>query len=51
MGELSLLAKDATKSDSDRELYDKEFQQLKTFLTRTYSKQFNGVDLFSENVI
>jgi flagellin len=51
MGELSLLAKDATISDSDRELYDKEFQQLKTFLTRTKSKQFNGVDLFSENVI
>ena len=51
MGELSLLAKNATISDSDRELYDKEFQQLKTFLTRTKSKQFNGVDLFSENVI
>ena len=51
MGEISLLAKDATISDTDRELYDKEFQQLKTFLTRTKSKQFNGIDLFSENEI
>ena len=51
MGELSLLAKNDTLSDSDRELYDKEFQQLKTFLTRAKSKQFNGVDLFSENEI
>jgi flagellin len=32
-------------------LYDKEFQQLKSFLNRAKSKQFNGVDLFSTNEI
>ena len=51
MGELSMLARDPTYSDSDRELYDKEFQQLKTFLNRAKSKQFNGVDLFSTDEI
>lgn len=47
MGELSLLAQSATLSNVDRNLYDKEFQQLKDFLQRAKSKQFNGVDLFS----
>ena len=47
MGELSLLAQDATLSNSDRDLYDKEFQQLKDFMARAKTKQFNGVDLFS----
>ena len=47
MGELSLLAQDATLSNTDRNLYDKEFQQLKDFLSRAKTKQFNGVDLFS----
>ena len=51
MGELSLLAQDATLSDSDRDLYDKEFQQLKDFMARAKTKQFNGVDLFSSNNI
>ena len=49
MGELSLLAQDATLSNTDRNLYDKEFQQLKDFLSRSKTKQFNGVDLFSAN--
>jgi len=49
MGELSLLAQDATLSNTDRNLYDKEFQQLKDFLSRAKTKQFNGVDLFSAN--
>ena len=47
MGELSLLAQDATLSNTDRNLYDKEFQQLKDFMARAKTKQFNGVDLFS----
>ena len=49
MGELSLLSQDATLSNGDRDLYDKEYQQLKEFLQRTKSKQFNGIDLFSSN--
>ena len=51
MGELSLLAQDATLSNTDRNLYDKEFQQLKDFMARAKTKQFNGVDLFSSNNI
>lgn len=51
MGELSLLAQDATLSNADRDLYDKEFQQLKDFMARAKTKQFNGVDLFSSNNI
>ncbi|MBC8244440.1 MAG: flagellin [Verrucomicrobia bacterium] len=47
MGELSLLAQDATLSNTDRNLYDKEYQQLKDFMARAKTKQFNGVDLFA----
>ena len=48
MGELSLLSQDATLSNADRDLYDKEYQQLKDFLSRAKTKQFNGIDLFSD---
>jgi len=51
MGELSLLAQDGTLSNTDRNLYDMEFQQLKDFLYMAKTKQFNGVDLFSANNI
>jgi flagellin len=51
MGELSLLAQDATLSNTDRDLYDKEYQQLKDFLSRAKTKQFNGIDLFSDKNI
>ena len=47
MGELSLRAQDATKSNKDRELYDKEFQQLKDFVLNLETKEFNEVALFS----
>ena len=47
MGELSLRAQDATKSNKDRELYDKEFQQLKDFVLNLETKEFNEVPLFS----
>src|SRR5215510_5313529 len=47
MSELSILAQDVTKSDSDRALYDSEFQQLSDYLTSVSSKDFNGVSLFS----
>ena len=46
MSELTLLAQDATKSNTDRELYDKEFQELKNFVNSTVSKTFNGVAMF-----
>ncbi len=47
MSELSVLSQDVTKTDSDRGLYDKEFQTLATYVTNTASKDFNGVSLFS----
>ena len=46
MSELTLLAQDATKSNTDRELYDKEFQELKDFVNSTVGKTFNGVAMF-----
>ena len=51
MGELSLRAQDATKSNKDRELYDKEFQQLKDFVLNLETKEFNEVLLFSDDDI
>lgn len=47
MSELSILAQDATKSDADRELYDKEFAELKGYITKAGTQEFNGVKLFS----
>ncbi len=46
MGELSILAQDVTKTDSDRELYNAEFTQLGAYLNDIATKQFNGIDLF-----
>ncbi len=47
MSELTVLASDQTKHASDVENYDKEFVELKSFITRTAGKQFNGVGLFA----
>ncbi|MEI6565033.1 MAG: flagellin [Verrucomicrobiota bacterium] len=47
MSELSVLAQDTTKTDTDRGLYDKEFQQLGSYVTDIAGKDFNGVSLFS----
>jgi flagellin len=46
MSELSILAQDVTKSDSDRSLYDAEFFQLADYISNTGTKDFNGVSLF-----
>lgn len=51
MGELAVLAQDETKTDSDRQLYDKEFQQLATYITSTATKDFDGISLFSPNSV
>ena len=51
MSELSILAQDITKSDTDRSLYDAEFQQLAQYVTSASSKDFNGVSLFSANTL
>ena len=46
MSELAVLAQDETKTDSDRALYDKEFQTLDGYITDIGTKDFNGVSLF-----
>jgi flagellin len=51
MSELSLLAQDVTKGDSDRTLYNTEFSQLASFIATTSTKDFNGVSLFSANTL
>lgn len=47
MSELAMLAMDVTKTDDDRILYQKEFEELVNFIRNTATKDFNGVSLFS----
>ena len=47
MGELAMLSQDATKSTSDRTLYNQEFTQLQDYIRATAGKDFNSVSLFS----
>lgn len=49
MSELSVLAQDATKTNSDRSLYNTEFQSLNTYINDVKTKDFNGVSLFSSS--
>ena len=51
MSELSIMAQDVTKTDSDRALYDKEFQTLGAYIDNTATKDFNGVSLFSASAL
>ncbi len=51
MSELSILSQDVTKTDSDRVLYNNEFQQLAQYVTTAATKDFNGVSLFSANTL
>jgi flagellin len=47
MSELTLLAQDVTKGDSDRALYNTEFTQLSAYVNNSATKEFNGVSLFA----
>ena len=47
MSELSMLALDETKSNTDRGLYNTEFTNLGDFVTATATRDFNGVSMFS----
>lgn len=51
MSELSVLAQDVTKSDSDRTLYNNEFSTLSSYITNVASKDFNGVSLFGSSAL
>ncbi len=47
MSELSVQAQDVTKSDSDRTLYQQEFNTLANYVNNVATKDFNGVSLFN----
>jgi flagellin len=49
MSELSVQAQDVTKSDSDRSLYNQEYQTLASFIGDVATKDFNGISLFSSS--
>jgi len=51
MSELSILAQDATKSDSDRALYNQEFTKLGAYIDDLATKDFNGVSLFDGSAL
>ncbi len=51
MSELSILSQDATKSDSDRALYNSEFTTLQGYVSDVAGKEFNGVSLFGSTGI
>ena len=43
MSELSVLSQDVTKTDTDRGLYNAEFQKLGSYINDLATKDFNGV--------
>ncbi len=47
MGELAMLAQDGMKTDTDRGLYNQEFQTLRNYINDSVTKDFNGVSLFA----
>jgi flagellin len=47
MSELSIQSQDVTKSDSDRSLYQQEFNTLAAYVNNVATKEFNGVSLFN----
>jgi flagellin len=51
MSELAILSMDATKTDTDRGLYDQEYQQLSGYINEASTKDFNGVSLFSTTAL
>jgi len=51
MSELAMLALDATKSDADRALFEKEFDTLQAHITDLSGSKFNGVALFSATAL
>jgi flagellin len=51
MSELATLSADQTKSNDDVANYQKEFAELKSFITKTSTKTFNTVGLFSSTTL
>ncbi len=51
MSELSVQAQDVTKSNSDRGLYQQEFNTLANYINNVSTKEFNGVSLFNGDTL
>jgi flagellin len=51
MSELAMLALDATKTDTDRALFEKEFDTLQSHITDLSAGTFNGTALFSATAL
>jgi flagellin len=51
MSELATLASDGTKTNTDKALYDKEYQSLWSYANMIKSEKFNDVDLFGSDVL
>ncbi|MBI2949310.1 MAG: flagellin [Verrucomicrobia bacterium] len=51
MSELSVLAQDTTKTNSDLSNYAAEFTQLQSYISDITGKQFNGVSLFASSAL
>src|SRR5262249_53482997 len=51
MSELSIQSQDVTKSDSDRSLYQQEFNTLANYVNNVATKDFNGVSLFGGSAL
>ena len=49
MSELSVLAQDVTKTNTDRSNYSVEFTQLQNYISDIGTKSFNGVTLFASS--
>ncbi len=49
MSELAVLAQDVTKTDTDRGLYQQEYETLGAYIDDVATKDFNGVSLFGGN--
>jgi len=49
MSELSVLAQDTTKTNSDLSNYQSEFTQLQSYISDITGKQFNSVSLFASS--
>jgi len=47
MSQLAVEAQDSTITDSDRSLYNQEYQQLGSYIANVATKAFNGVSLFN----
>jgi flagellin len=51
MSELSVQSQDVTKSNSDRSLYNQEFNTLANYVNNVATQSFNGVSLFNGDTL